>query len=209
MLLTSFLLCLIFTKMSEQELPEVKVNKSNTSAVKNALDAAVKNVFIKHYGYTEDFKINDRRLFISTIAVLLAGVAILSDYLYPFPESKKILTFCVVVYFILIGILELYNRYIKKDIFCVMKCGVKGELDPDVQWKCSSSLKKVDHNYHLTMSRHDSEVTNVISISAFTSFRYVIDIIDTNPFSLEDLVDNVFNKILDGTSASHISNSLW
>lgn len=54
-------------------------------------------------------KLVDQRLLISTIAVLFSGFACAYDYYDPYPGSKWVLATCSISYFILTGILQLYQ----------------------------------------------------------------------------------------------------
>lgn len=97
----------------------IKINKWDGSAVKNAIDDVAKSVMIKKYNYLENFDMVDKRLALCGVAVIVAIVALIWDFLHPFPTSRPVLIACVTTYFVLMGILSLYSNYVENGIFVV------------------------------------------------------------------------------------------
>merc|ERR1712096_348339 len=78
-------------KGSSEAKEPVKVYKWDGTAVKNALDDAVKEVMTAKLPYTENFNLMDGRLVICAVAVGVAMFALLWDFLNPFPKSRPVL----------------------------------------------------------------------------------------------------------------------
>lgn len=158
--------------MSEEEkASKVEVNKWDSNAVKHAVDDGIKRVLEDAKGYRELNRLVDGRLGISALAVGFSLFALAWDFLYPFPASKPILIVCVLSYFALMGVLQLYTWYIEAGYFYVALDEDPTGRKPTVKWILSSSLKRFDHNYRLEMEvQVEGETRGTASLNKSIAF---------------------------------------
>lgn len=57
-------------------------------------------------------------------------------------SCRPYLIYCVVFYFVMMGVLTLYVAYVEKGIFVVIVQRDPTGFDPDIVWEASSSLEK-------------------------------------------------------------------
>jgi len=125
----------------------IKVDRFDSKAIRHAFDDVGRQTFNNRLKGRECNKLVDQRLLISTIAVLFSGFACAYDYYDPYPGSKYVLATCSISYFILTGILQLYQWYVEKEIFMVFyEAAGKKEL----KWELSSDIGKYDNMYKLS-----------------------------------------------------------
>lgn len=129
----------------------IQVDKWDGTAVKNALDDAVRNVLISRFGYEESHVLIDRRLAICLASVAAAVVALIYDYKYPFPASSTVLISCVATYFLLMLVLTYYTAFVEKGIFLVLIRRDPAGIDPVAKFTISSNMKRYDDQYSLQM----------------------------------------------------------
>ncbi|XP_046745631.1 probable signal peptidase complex subunit 2 [Diprion similis] len=186
-------------KDQKDESALIKVNKWDGSAVKNALDDAVKDILTRKYNYVENFSLLDGRLALCGIAVGVAMVALLWDYMNPFPASKPVLIACVSEYFVVMGVLTLYTTYKEKGIFVVATQRDPAGFDPELVWEASSYLKKYDDKYNLVLSVRDEKAGTSNEASVTNS---VAKFIDSNGVIIPELVETMVSNLHDSLTAS-------
>jgi len=141
--------------MADENNDEVKVDKWDGTALKNALDDVIRKIFVENLKYTEKNLYVDIRLLLSTLGCAVALYALLYDYLHPFPASKMVLTVCVLTYFVLMSILTMFMTFVEKNIILVCKQREASGLDPDSEWTVQTTLKRFDNMYTVELIRLD------------------------------------------------------
>ncbi|VDN87034.1 unnamed protein product [Brugia pahangi] len=167
--------------MLDKSCDQLRVNKWDGPSVRNTIDDVINNCIVKIFKnaftfcifnekydtWTERHTLADGRLLISTIAVGFAAIALIYDYYEPFPKSKPVLATCSITYFILMGVLQLYQWYIEKGTFYQAVEIDPSERTPKRYWKWSSSIKKYDDKYILEAEYMQEPRTGYIKVCDF------------------------------------------
>jgi len=94
----------------------IKINVADPVAVKHTLDEQIARFVTDELGYEEDNSFSNMKLFLGSVAVLLAAAA--QFYPIPFPECRTFLIYAVIIYWIIHIILQLV--YLLADGDCIV-----------------------------------------------------------------------------------------
>lgn len=177
------------------------VNKWDGNAIKNALDDATKSVMMNNICSVECFKLIDGRLIISSLAVGFSLFALAYDYFFPFPLSRTALLVCVICYFIMSAILTWHTSSVEKGTFATVLNVDPSGIDPNDSWSASSSLKRFDTVYHLTLSfkcgksKQQRESTTAMPIERYfdVNGKLLYDRVAREVLKLHDEIVNKMN----------------
>lgn len=127
------------------------VDKWDAGQVKNVLDETAKQVFLQTLHYEESNLLVDIRLFLCALPVASAFIALIYDFMYPFPESAHVLNICVYAYIVLMVILTLYSTFVESNTILIGHKKARGGKKDQV--KLISKMKRFDDIYTLIFER--------------------------------------------------------
>lgn len=99
---------------------------------------------------------------------------------------------CVIAYFVLMGILTVYLSYAEKGIFLVALEQDRAMMEPDNKWVLSSSLRKYDVMYNLTIQYTDGKTQEERMVSCS---KCVANFFDDNGVFCFDLFSPVIERL--------------
>ena len=189
------------TKKEEKQPTEelVKINKWDGCAVKHALDDAVRNALMDRPNMKEQFGLINTRLVLCSLSVGVAVFAHCWDFKHPFPESRPVLLYSVIGYFILMGILTLHTTLREKGTFAV---AVQKDSNGNQRiWEASSDMKKYHDKYVLMLTMKDSK-----SSRKNTMIKSCANFIDVNGIVVDQLVRNEVKHLFNSISADKVKD---
>ncbi|VDD78202.1 unnamed protein product [Mesocestoides corti] len=181
-----------------ENLNEIVINKWDVNAAKHALDDATKEIMKAKFDLKENFRLIDIRLMLCTASVLFTVVALIYDYIYPYPESFYVLVACILSYFIATSILSWHTYFIEGNIFFVGIQPDKTGLDPPNKWTLASHVKKYNPDYRLTVSFVDGTTKEKSMVEVTKTINCFFD--DKGKLCRSQLESFILNVCKDVTS---------
>jgi len=152
---------------------QIRVNRGNLTELKNAVDDHLKKYLTTTQGYTENHRHIDIKLSLGYISCAFASFASWYGYVNSFEESRTLTAVCVVVYFVLNGILLLYTTFVEKNtVFVGFKRDAVSKSPIEIL-TISANLKRFSHIYELTFTS-DRPIASKSSANAPQS-RYLLE----------------------------------
>jgi len=129
----------------------IKINVADPVAVKHTLDEQIARFVTDELGYEEDNSFSNIKLFLGSVAVLLAAAA--QFYPIPFPECRTFLVYAVIVYWIIHLVLQLV--YLLADGDCIV-------LTRMPYLMVTTNMGRYDTRYDVTIGRRRKKLGGAI-----------------------------------------------
>ena len=153
----------------------IKLDKWDTTGVKHGLDDVIKKIFNKGFNFKENNHLTDAKIVLSGLSVLLALIAFVYDYLVGYPASFPVLLFCVSGYALLMLSLYLFSFIFEKSYVYSGTARDSAGFTTNATLSVSTSLKRFDHNYNVTVSYRESKSASLITKSQSCSIAELFD----------------------------------
>ncbi|XP_063934105.1 signal peptidase complex subunit 2-like [Zophobas morio] len=160
------------------------IEKWNKVAVKNALDDTVQLLLSKTSGVERKYFLENFHFLLNSVAVLIAIISLGYSYFHSVMEFPRVMTACIIAYFALISIAQLFSWYViqnkiliaafRKDMF-----SVSTKFNP----------KEANYSVIFTNLKNKEEHKDVKSIGQFIDVEGHV-----HKESLEAFLNNLFTK---------------